>query len=138
MKQVFENNINQVQDIFNKVFNDINPKDFVREYIKVQDISKVVVLTKSDIDHLKKAMDILVQNARVEQTRKMQQKFFMDILTIANNEEEFLLKFNNDSIFCHKFLMLLIVFLDKNNLHDKDASHHIHIAKIINAAAMKI
>ncbi len=137
MKNEFELNINKAKDIFSAIFCDINVcLDFVPRFLATKDLEDSS-LTKEQINDLKTALTLLVANAKVEATRKMQQQYFMEVLASANTPT-FNETFKTNVDIRIKFMELLIVFLDKSNLHDKDASHHIHIAELIERAAKTI
>ena len=133
----FEQKIKQVNNIFKNVFNDLNiSKEFVRSFLKEQELT-LSVLTSEQVSDIKKAINILIENAKLVETRKMQQQHFMPLFAKIG-DKNFVNNFNKDEEFRLMFIQLLIVFLDKTNLDDKDAKHHIELKKIVAQAASLI
>lgn len=138
MDQLFKDNITKVEDIFNDVLKDLDQKQLIRDFLKTESYQELKNLNPEQKQAIAKAVNILVQNARNDVTRKMQQGYFMPILQKSNEWDEFIIEFDNNQEFRTKFIVLLIVFVDKSNLHDRDAEHHKHIAKNLINVATKI
>ncbi len=131
----FDKNINQVKEIFNSIFTDLDfTKSFVRRFLKERDYSFLDEYVQANI---KKATSLLVSNAMDTETRKMQQQYFMVVLQELDNDN-FLTKFDEDHELRIKFLELLVVFFDKNNFTDATNAHHVGIVKMIEEKAKKI
>ncbi len=86
---------------------------------------------------LKVANNLLIENAMITETRKMQQQYYGPILGEIV-KDEFAKNFESNQEFRNKFLQLMVIFLSKDNLHDKHAEHHKFIEKNILSALEKI
>lgn len=133
----FELNIKKVNDIFKKTFSNLDIcEKFVRLFATNNelDFSQFNDNEKNEIDE---SVKTLVENARIFETRKLQQQYFMNVLELTASED-FVNKFKNNEEFRMKYMQLLIVFNHKSNMHDKDAKHHIFIEEKLLSSAKKI
>ncbi len=129
----FKQNIKQVDEYFKNVFTNLDiTKNFVREFVRSYDLT-ATSLSSKQIDEINKAVKLLFENAKILATRKEQQTHFLPLFT-KMEDKVFIKNFNEDEQFRIMFVQLLIIFLDKNNQHDNDTEHHVHLAKQIKKA----
>lgn len=129
----FELNITKVNNIFKEIFVDFDfVEKFMRLFFQNRELNEEI-LNKEQVNKIKEALQLLVANAMVTETRKMQQNYYMEVIsTIQSNNFNGAFLNNND--FRLKFLELMIMFLDKNNSHHNDAPHHVFIVNAIENA----
>lgn len=129
-------NLSQLMNQFAIIFNKIDSVVFLNKLLNNEDYwSMISNDEKAEIENM---INIMVQNARVEETRKEQQKFFYPILAAINqpNVKE---KFQSDEVFKSSFIALSLIFLAGfHAMNHKDEAHHDFISNNLKEAILKI
>ncbi len=120
----FNQNIKVARDLFLEVFKDNDSRvSFLEKSLK--DDNYLDKVEDSDKTKINKAVDLLIENARVEERRKMQQAHFGPLIgkmrVLEAKEIAQLLK-NDEEIFID-FLQLLIIFLFRKDIESENHSH---------------
>lgn len=132
----FELNIKKAFEVFEKIFASIEfSKEIIKENNNTANIKNI--LNSNDIEEINYAIELLNKNARVTETRRMQQAYFGNTLKNIGSEnikEEF----ENNKEFRIQYLMLLFVFKIFASEEDKNIEHHRFIIKAIDDSIVKL
>ncbi|MGL5640204.1 MAG: hypothetical protein ACRDCD_00905 [Mycoplasmoidaceae bacterium] len=123
-KNKFDNNIVLCRNLFLEVLSTNDDRiNFLENTLIDNDyISK---LDKEHYDKIQKALDTLVENARVDEIRKYQQAHFGPLLgkLRTQNEKELSNIFKNDQNAFIDYLQLLSIFFFRREMESENHSH---------------
>lgn len=132
----FELNIKKAFEVFEKIFASVEfSKEIIRENDNVANVKNI--LNSNDIEEINYAIELLNKNARITETRRMQQAYFGNTLKNigSQNIKE---QFEQDKDFRIQYLMLLFVFKIFASEEDKNIEHHRFIIKAIDDSIVRL
>ncbi|MGL4616636.1 MAG: hypothetical protein ACRCUM_00195, partial [Mycoplasmoidaceae bacterium] len=123
-KNKFENNILLCRNLFLEVLS-TNDKRINFLENTLLDNEYINKLDKEHYDKIQKALDTLVENAKVDEIRKYQQAHFGPLLgkLRTQNEKELSNMFKNDQNAFIDFLQLLSIFFFRKEMESENHSH---------------
>lgn len=129
----FKKNIDRANSLVGDVFSSYDSiKNFLIEFNKDFNCYEKLDIRKKE--KLEEACDLLVSNAMVTETRRMQQKHYGSVITIISESSDKLLdELKNNHEFAISFIQLLLVFFTRKDI-ESAAHHHDMIRKSITTA----
>lgn len=119
----FETNTQKALDIFKEI---LPSYEIRKEFLSHIDdsVSSYEKLELKARERMDLAIQLLVENARVTETRKMQQQNFGPALAILRQEpENIVTHIKNDELFFIQLIQLSVIFL---HVHEIESENHSH------------
>lgn len=137
-KAKFDNNIILCRNLFLEVLSTDNARISFLEN-SLLDNDYINKLDKNDFDKIQKALDTLIENARVDETRKYQQAHFGPLLGKLRtcDEKELSKMLKNDHNLFIDYLQLLSIFFFRKEMESENHSHH-SIREVLNQKSKSI
>lgn len=137
-EKIFNSNIQKAIIDFESIYSSFEKKI---SFIKAIELDNDFLNNHPNKQILEQIMNLLVENAKVTETRKMQQKYLMPVLVpLLQNEpcEKILDIFQNDSKTFTMFCIVLLAFRFENSIKEHVDTHHKNIIEALNKYALAI
>ena len=136
MNNTTKDNLIKYMDQFATIFSKVDTITFLKKL--ANDENYWSMISNDEKAEIEKIINEMVQTARIEETRKEQQKFFYPVLE-AINKPDIKEKFNSDEQFRSAFIALSLIFLAGfHAMNHKDEAHHTFIFNNLKEAISKI
>lgn len=137
-EKIFNSNIQKAIIDFESIYSSFEKKI---SFIKAIELDNDFLNNHPNKQILEQIMNLLVENAKVTETRKMQQKYLMPVLVpLLQNEpcEKILDIFQNDNKTFTMFCIVLLAFRFENSIKEHADTHHKNIIEALNKYALAI
>lgn len=138
LEKKFKENMDKSINNFNSVYPSVRDKiDFLKKL--ESDSNFIENHPKKDL--LNESMELLVENARVTETRKMQQEFIIPVLGMLFQRkpvEEVMKSFEENPLHFTLFCITALSFKFEKTMKDHGESHHKNIIEVLDKYTSEI
>lgn len=138
LEKIFKENMDKSISNFDSVYPTFNDKV---SFLKELENDKDFINNHPKKELLNESMDLLVKNAKVTETRKMQQEFLMPILALLfqrKHVDEVVSNFKENPLNFTLFCITALSFKFESTMKDHGETHHKNIIEVLNKYTSEI